>query len=215
MEVFSFRDDGFNGVIDVTATGMPEGVTCTGASIGPGQNSTILVFTSTEAVAPWSGPIKIVGTAQIAEPGAPMGTAPKAVIREARGASVIWNRGAGIATIARMTRDLMLAVNYELAPYQVVTEVPAKLEVSQSSQVLIPTKVLRRNGFDDNVALTFLGQPANVQLENKPINKGKDSELLRLFVQNNVAPGTYTIYLKGQATVPYRRNVEAADAAQK
>lgn len=215
VEVFSFRHDGFSGAIDLAAQGLPEGVSCKGSSIGPGQNTAILVFTSTEAVAPWHGPIKIIGTAQIPEPAAPMGTPPKAVTREARGGTVIWNRGAGIASVSRMTRDLVLAVNYELAPYQVVTDVPVKLEVNQSSQILIPTKLLRRNGFDDNVALTFLGQPANVQLENKPINKGKDSELLRLFVQNNAPPGTYTVYLKGQATVPYRRNVEAADAAQK
>ncbi|MDB5388861.1 MAG: hypothetical protein JWM11_4507, partial [Planctomycetaceae bacterium] len=215
VEVFSFRHDGFNGAIDVTAEGLPAGVTCKGSSIGPGQNATILVFSSTEAVAPWNGPVKIVGTAQITDPGAPMGTPPKAVMREARGGTVLWNRGAGIASVSRMTRNLVLAVNYELAPYQVVTDAPAKVEVNQSSQILIPTKLLRRNGFDDNVALTFLGQPANVQLENKPIAKGKDSELLRLFVQNNAPPGTYTVYLKGQATVPYRRNVEAADAAQK
>jgi hypothetical protein len=215
VEVFSFRQDGFNGAIDITATGLPEGVTCKGSSIGPGQNTAILVFTSTEAVAPWNGPVKIIGTAQVTDPAAPMGTPAKAVAREARGGTVIWNRGQGVASVSRMTRDLVLAVNYELAPYQVVTDTPAKLEVNQSSQILIPAKLLRRNGFDDNVTLTFLGQPANVLLENKPINKGKDSELLRLFVQNNAPPGTYTVYLKGQATIPYRRNVEAADAAQK
>ncbi len=215
VDIFSFRQDGFNGVIDIAVEGLPEGVTCKGASIGPGQNATTLVFSSTEAVAPWNGPIKIVGTAQITDPGAPMGTPPKAVVREARGGTVVWNRGAGVASVARMTRSLVLSVSSELAFYQVTAETPARLEVNQGTQILIPVKLAKRNAFDDAVTLTFLGQPANVQLESKPINKGQNAELARLFVQNNAPPGTYTVYLKGQATIPYRRNAEAADAAQK
>ena len=215
VEVYAFRQDGFNGVIDVTAEGLPEGVVCKGASLGAGLNATTLVFTSTEASGPWNGPIRIIGTAQIVDPAAPMGTPPKAVVREARGGTVVWNRGAGIASVARMTRNLVLSVNSELAPYQVLTENPTKIEVNQGSQILMPVKLIKRNAFDDAVTLTFLGQPANVLLENKPIPKGKDSELERLFIQNNAPPGTYTIYLKSQATIPYRRNVEAADAAKK
>lgn len=215
VDIFSFRQDGFNGVIDIAVEGLPEGVTCKGASIGPGQNATTLVFSSTDAVALWNGPIKITGTAQITDPTAPMGTPPKAVVREARGGTVVWNRGQGVASVSRMTRNLVLSVCAELAPYQVTADAPARLEVNQGSQILIPVKLAKRNAFDDAVALTFLGQPANVQLESKPINKGQDTEIAKLYVQNNAPPGTYTIYLKSQATIPYRRNVEAADAAQK
>ncbi len=214
VEVYAFRQDGFAGVIDVTAEGMPAGVTCKGASIGPGQNATTLVFSSTDAVAPWQGPIKIVGTAQITDPTAPMGTPPKAVVREARGGTVVWNRGPQIASVSRMTRSLIMSVASELASYQVLADSPAKIEVSQGSQILIPVKLVKRNAFDDAVTLTFLGQPANVLMEAKPIAKGQDAELTRLFVQNNAPAGTYTIYLKGQATIPYRRNVEAADLAK-
>ncbi|MES2788953.1 MAG: hypothetical protein V4719_04975 [Planctomycetota bacterium] len=214
VEVYSFRRDGFNGVIDVTAEGLPAGVTCKGASLGPGQNATTLVFSSTDAVAPWQGPIKIVGTAQIADPAAAAGTPPKAVVREARGGTIVWNRGAGVASVSRMTRDLIMSVNSELASYQVMADAPAKIEVSQGSQILVPVKLIKRNAFDDAVTLTFLGQPANVVMESKPIAKGQDAELARLFVQNNAPAGTYTIYLKSQATIPYRRNVEAADQAK-
>lgn len=214
VEIFSFRQDGYNGVIDITAEGLPEGVTCKGASIGAGQNTTTLVFSSTDAAKPWNGPIKILGTAQIADPQAAAGTPAKAVVREARGGTIVWNRGQGVASVARMTRDLVLSVNSELAPYQVLADAPAKLEVNQGSQILVPVKIAKRN-FDDAVALNFLGQPQNVQLEAKPVNKGADSELARLFIQNNAPPGTYTVYLKSQATIPYRRNPEAADAAAK
>lgn len=215
VEVYSFRMDGFNGVIDVTAEGLPPGVTCAGASIGAGQNLTTLVFSSTEDAAPWNGSIKISGTAQITDAAAPAGTAPKTVSRDARAGTIVWNRGPGVPSIARLAQSMVLSVISESAPYQIVSAAPLRVDVNQGTQILLPLKLVKRNGFDDNVALTFVGQPQNVQLENKPINKGKDSELLRMFIQNNAPPGTYTVYLKSQATIAYRRNVEAADAAQK
>jgi hypothetical protein len=52
---------------------------------------------------------------------------------------------------------------------------------------------------------------------NKPINKGKDSELLRIFLPNNAPIGTYALYLRAQGQVSYSRNparVERAKAVQ-
>ena len=46
--VIAFRRDGFNGLIDVTTEGLPQGVTCKGTSIGPGQNASTLIFACAE-----------------------------------------------------------------------------------------------------------------------------------------------------------------------
>lgn len=66
IQVAAFRRHGFNGTIDVSATGLPAGVTCKGASIGPGQNTAVLVFSAEEGAKPVLGqPVKIVGAARI------------------------------------------------------------------------------------------------------------------------------------------------------
>jgi len=59
--VMAFRRDGFNGVIDITVEGLPAGVTCPGASIGPGLTAAHLVFSATEQAAEWQGAIRILG----------------------------------------------------------------------------------------------------------------------------------------------------------
>jgi len=166
---------------------------------------------------------KAAGEKRIADARAAADAAEKArdaaardVAREARGGTVVWNMPNNIPAVSRVTRNITLAVLDEVAPFQALTDV-GRVEVNQSSQILVPVKLLKRNGFDENVNLTFAGQPqrSQLQIENKPIPKGKDSEVLRIFAPNNAPPGTYTIYLKSQAQVSYSRNPEAAEAAKK
>ena len=141
------------------------------------------------------------------------------VERPARPATIVRDGSATTATLARLARSLDLSVMNETAPFQVVAGL-FRVRANQGRQILIPVKLLKRAGFDDKVALTFVGLPGktNVQLTNKPINKGKSSELLPVFVKNNAKLGTYTLYLKAQGQVSYRRNLARlalAETAQK
>jgi len=142
--------------------------------------------------------------------------AARDVSRIARGGTIVWsgNPGAQIPTHARVARQVTLSVFNEVAPYQLVTDA-VRFTVNQGSQILIPFKLLKRAGFDNNVTMTFLTPPANMQVENKPINKGIAEEARRIFVQNNTAPGTYTLFVQSQSQVSYSRNPEAAAAAAK
>jgi hypothetical protein len=144
--------------------------------------------------------------------------ASREVARAARIGTIAWSGAANVAGIARVAQSLGLSVLKEKAPFQITTNV-FRVEANQSRQILIPVKLAKRNGFDNNVALTFQGLPAktNIQIVNKPIAKGKNEVLLRIFLNANAVVGTYTLYLKGQGQVPYKRNPErevAAKAAQ-
>jgi hypothetical protein len=52
VQVAAIKRHGFNGTIDITAANLPAGVTCKGASIGPGQNNAWLVFSAEENCKP-------------------------------------------------------------------------------------------------------------------------------------------------------------------
>ena len=312
--VMAYRRDGYNGVIDVTAEGLPEGVTCSGASIGPNQMQATIVFSASEETEESAGAIKIVGKGRVDDAAAVKAltdaeaarvaavnalpaaaktvadmtanlqkvqeaaakakealdkdaaneglkkandeaaanivkaqealkvatdakaaadqkvtetnaavmaalaakdAAAKTLAREARGGTIIWpgNPGAGQPAQARATRSLTLSVMDEVFPYQLTTDT-LRFEVNQSRQVLIPVKLLKRAGFDNAVNLNFVQPlPQNIQLENKPIEKGKDQQVYRIFVQNNAAPGTYTLWQQSQTQVSYRRHPEKEAAA--
>ena len=63
--VFLFRQDGFNGDVNLSVEGLPKGVTCPGAGIGAGQNDAFLIFTANEKAANWSGLIRVVAKAEL------------------------------------------------------------------------------------------------------------------------------------------------------
>lgn len=144
--------------------------------------------------------------------------AQKAAAREVahvgRAATTVWDGNAQAAgPISRLSRDLCLAITPEAYPFQVSTDV-FRVDANHNRQILVPVKLAKRNGFDENVNLTFVGTPQNAQVENKPINKGANEGLYRIFLPNNVPVGTYTLYMKANASVQYRRRPELADKAK-
>ncbi len=68
VPVFAFRQDGFDGAINVTADGLPAGVSCPPVVIGSEQTSTELIFSATADAKPWAGRVTITGKAVIEDP---------------------------------------------------------------------------------------------------------------------------------------------------
>jgi len=144
--------------------------------------------------------------------------AVRIVTRDARPATVVWdpvnNQSDGLARVAQ---SLGLSVMNETAPVQLTTGIH-RVEVNSGRQVLVPLQLARREGFNGkkDVNVTFDGLPknSNIQIENKPIKQGQDSELYRIFVTDKAKPGIYVIYPKAQAPVSYRKNLDELKRAQ-
>ena len=140
--------------------------------------------------------------------------AAREVAHAVRYGTVIWNAAAvNQPGDARVAQSIELSVIEEPSPFQLTTEVH-RVDANHNRQILIPVKVTRRNGFDQPVTLTFVGQPPNTQVENKAIAKEKTDEVFRVFVPPNVPAGTYVMYLAGQAQVSYRKNPAKVDRAK-
>ncbi len=311
IDVLAHRLDGFDGNIRVTVEGLPEGVTSPGAVIGSGQNSARLIFSAKLDAAVTVSEIRVLGEAQIDDPGKvraaaqaqagikpaldalpnlkkaldeaqqkfdPQQTATDAakkasadkpddeglknkaaeeeqklataqaalekaksdlaageqklaeartavqtadnarreavrnVKREASSASLIWQGtpNAGQSTVSRLTRGLTISVMEMTSSFQpVISQEPVVLEVNQSRQLLLPVKLERREGFDANVVLNFAGfdpGKSKLQVENKPLNKGENDGVRRVFIPKDSPPGAWTLYLSGQAQANLERN---------
>ncbi len=74
IEIVALRRHGFDGEIVVNAGGLPAGVTAPTITIGPGQNSAMLVLSAAEDAPDAQAPISIAGTAISARP---MSCAPR------------------------------------------------------------------------------------------------------------------------------------------
>lgn len=68
INVLAFRQDDFDGPINVTLEGLPGGVTCAGTTISSKENMGLLVFETTADAQPGWHMVKITGTAQIDNP---------------------------------------------------------------------------------------------------------------------------------------------------
>lgn len=112
----------------------------------------------------------------------------------------------------RLAQSFTIAVLKETAPFEVRIQTE-RIAASQSRQILVPVQIVKRNGFDERVALTVAGVPrnSNLQIQANPIEKGKDSTVVSIFVKENTPPGTYALWLTSQGQVSYSRNPEKTE----
>lgn len=199
ISVLAFRRDGFNDPIEIAVEGLPEGVTCPGATIGPGQTRTDLVLSATEAAPDWIGTISMSGRAKIGE---------AEVVRQVRGAQVTWPL-TGVVAPARLTRDIGLSVG-SLAPFSVDSTVTRETFV-QGRQLILPIKVTRRGDFAKPIALTAAALPEKVQNDAVTIAEGAAEGNVRIYFPQDAPLGTYTIYLTATAPVPFTKNADGSD----
>lgn len=204
MQINAVRRDGFKGEIEVSAAGLPTGVTCTPVTIGATANSASLIFEAAEDAKAWSGPIQIVGKSKVDG---------KEIVRNARAGSVVWsttNRTQIPATF-RLTGDLALAVvdaESEVATVKVGDGM--LIETSKGGKVELPVKVTRRNDFKGDIKFVSTGAPKELKPADITIKGATPDGKLTIQATNNaLKPGFYNFYLKGDVKYKYLKT--AAD----
>lgn len=212
IRVVAYRRDGFDGPIALSVTGLPQGVTCAGAVIGPARDSAVLVLSAADGAPPGTARIEVVGKAQLGS---------GEVARGARCGSAIWynapqqNNQPPQAGLARVTRDLALSVSAgEVAPATIAAGEAKTWETSRAGILKIPYSVTRRGDFKNKLDVTPVDLPANIDAPKFAVNPDQTSGQFELKLKPNTPLGTYTFYLLGTAPVKYSRNPEAAQAAE-
>jgi len=132
--------------------------------------------------------------------------AARTVKHPARTATVVWNGTNVIPATTRLSQNLFLSVIDEVSSFQVTSEVSNEV-LSHNRTLLVPVTLAKRNEFDDKVQLTFQAIPKNVKATNVAFEKGQTEALAKIEIPNNVAEGTYTLYLQAQGKVKHQRNL--------
>ncbi len=205
LPVSVIRADGFADQIDVTVAGLPEGTTAPTTTIGPGQNSGILVISADDSVGGWSGPIEIVGTA--VRQGRP-------VMRRADFATLTWDTpGKNKKRSTRLTRFAILSLSKEPAPLQVRMAGSDEIAICRGGKISIPFSLHRNGEVKGKPALTATAIPPGIHAEVK-LEDGEERGLLHLTVEPAAKPGRYSFCLTGTTQVSYRRLPDRVDLAE-
>ncbi len=201
--MLAWRIDGFSGPILVRADGLPAGVRCVPVVIPAGAVSAPIILEADASATTAVGAIRVVGRSAS---GFWADTVPRPDderIREAIPGSILRPpptiQGTAVkVTPARATRGFPIAVR-EGVPF-LLTARPRRTVVAQGQAVELDVSVKPGRGFDDAIAVTGWEPPAGMPPPTSSIVKGANSARIDWPVPKGIAPGDYTLVLKGTAS---------------
>lgn len=199
--VLAWRPEGWNGTINLSAEGLPPGVTCAPQSVGTGVKQTQLVISASLSAPLGTCEFKVKGTANIHG---------QTVTREARAATITWpvQPALGIPLISRLDRNLVLAVR-EQAPYNLTASIDREVLI-QGEKTKLSLQLTRLwPDFKTPLQATAVDLPPNVTINNnKPITMAPDKNAVTVPVSvgSGALPGTYNLVLRTSAQVPFNKD---------
>ncbi|MCS6864030.1 MAG: PPC domain-containing protein [Gemmataceae bacterium] len=203
LAVYAFRFDGFNEPIELTATGLPQGVTCPPQVIGPGQTRGCLVLLADPDAADWDGFITVHARSGERQ-------------HTAKAFSVIWpaigvqpGQVPNVPMLTRQDRGEGLAVAVRgQAPYRLIPKA-TQLTAPAGGKLEVTLQVIRDEKFKDPIAVIAatpgFGPPPKGNAPFPPIATAapETQEVkLNLDIPANLPPGPYTLILRGQSAAP-------------
>jgi len=202
------RHAGFDGEIEVSVEGLPDGVSCAGAVAG-GENKIVpLVIAAADNANAWAGPIRIIGKAKVDG---------QEIVREARTAVFVWgtNNIQQERPDARLSRDVMLSViDKEMSPVSVTAE-DKMWETALGGELEFPVKLAKHGEIKGDVKLQARGLPGELKINDFNVKGGEGDAVGKLEVNNNnTKPGTYTFYFRATGKYAYERYPESVKQAE-
>ncbi|MEZ6055755.1 MAG: pre-peptidase C-terminal domain-containing protein [Planctomycetaceae bacterium] len=212
VRVFVDRQDGYDGEVQVAATGLPAGVTTEEITIGPANQMGTLVLTAAEDAT------TDVGTLQITAKGLVGG---KEVTRKARYGGALspfqFNQpNSNIPSVpSRLVDRIQVSVSEAETSPQLLTIGDGKaIETSRGGVVKVPYQFKKQEGVGGNLIGFPIDFPPQTNAQQVNIGANEKGEF-ELRFQANTPPGTYTFYLAGfNQGMQYKRNPEAAARAK-
>lgn len=194
------------GAVTITGGNLPPGLHVATTTI-PNDTRGVVVLWADDDAPEWTGPIDLIATTEIDGQVIRRRVRPYARVRSEQGSSV-------------PTREMMVAIR-EQGPFDLSIE-PTMVEAEAGSTVTAQLRLRRlwltpdRNDdaaaiADYSVTIQPLAFPGGFQLGNFDIAAGTSQAELKIAIQDNTRPGTYTLSVLGQAQVPFNKDPQASD----
>ena len=199
VKVIVIRKDGFNGVIELGATDLPEGVKCLPMKIAEGKTDGVLLLTAVEKPAKKHAAIHVIGKAKF-------GGAE--VQREAAGGAVVWTvADYNIDAVqSRLTADLVVAVNgAESVPIRIESAEDKVWQAQAGAKLDIALRITRSGEFKEALKLKAAGIAAVDALKEFDVDAKAETTTVSLDLKALKIPaGESTIFFTTQTKGKYR-----------
>lgn len=166
------RKNGFDGLVRVSAQGLPAGVSASPLVFGSGANFAWLVLTASADAEPGYRPLKL--QASSAASGEP-------VLRDAQAPEQAW---------------ITVLPN---APF-VIDAAPGSLVAEQNTKATVDVSVVRRAGFSGEVKISAEELPG-IKVSTLTLSPGQPRGKLELEVKYDAEAGTRPLVIRGEASV--------------
>ena len=169
-------------------------------------NRATLVLVAAADAAPMAGTFRVVGRSR--REGAEL-------THTARAATVRWDvEAANRPQLLRETAAIPLAVVADAAPVSVAPAEAKLWETARGGKLTIPLAVVRRPGAKGPLSLTAANLPAELKVPETKIEEQATTATVTVDCEPKLAPGRYTVVLKGVAKLAFARNPQAAERAR-
>lgn len=201
------RLEGADVPVTLRIEGLPAGLSCEPVTVSTVYGTTSLVITAAEDAAPWSGPIRVIGSYQLGD------AAHETVALAGALAHGTENRQVRIAS-ARLSQEVMLGVvTSELEPVAARPQT-IRLVTSRGAKPSIPLSLVRRN-FDAAVTLNPVGQHGEFKVAPVAFEAGANEGAIAFdLTSGNLPVGLHQFVLQGDVTFKYVRNPQLITAAE-
>lgn len=196
------RAGGFQGPIECSLEGLPEGIQSQPAVVAAGQTETELILYAAENAAPWIGPLTVMARANIDDVQVEQAVHAASI---GQGASV--DRG---FPQGRLSSRLMLRViERDVAPIQIRAGDGNVIEVAQGAKVTIPVRAVRRTGGEAKCVLRPQNVPPKVTFKEWELAPDVLEANPEWSVAADAPLGEFSVWLQAEVTVKRSLHPEA------
>jgi hypothetical protein len=197
IRVVALRRDGWTGPIEVSATNLPAGITCSPATIGANQTQTLLTLTAGEDASRMVADIRIVGVGS-----------DRGLSRAAVPVTILANKGGNRDfTPMRICDQLAIAIDdMSMSHLSIRLGDPLRADnflapVKCGETLRLPITISRQDGGQETVKIYARDLPPGVAAADVVIDAGQSTGNLELAVESNTAPGVYSIWVLGETKI--------------
>jgi hypothetical protein len=202
--VVAYRTDGFEGEINVTLSPLPPGLTCDTLTMSGGQSMGALLVRAKAGAANWTGAVKIVAEAK---------WQGNTITQELQNLELLWDspKDNRTATACRLSSTLMVAIDAGYDHLGRLDTPQRSFKISRGGKVKVPLKFANKlASYTGTLSVSAVNPPARVTAKAVTLTANKQADF-ELDLLQDVKPGKYTLFFRGEGDVDFEREKEIFD----